>query len=173
MEVSKAVKNTSTVTAVLVGLGVGFFAGLPANYIYERHLSKEALAETSQCPTSAICAPPPPQKKPNEVQTTSLPNASGASLPPPPAAVPVEFGAYGLCHPETGITALDLLQNGRDISLLDKKMDKSVCLGMNPPLACKNAAELMPPPRNDGTVKPIHPAHHGNRPIRKLHGCHR
>ncbi len=64
-EVKKAVKNTSTKIAVVVGLGTGIIGGLGTNYVYERCFSKAALenAKTEQTVPVRQPAPAKDQKK--------------------------------------------------------------------------------------------------------------
>jgi len=133
-EVKKAVKNTSTATAVLVGMGVGFLAGLPTNYVYERHFSigemnKKADAAHKDKDTVGASAPPPPDKD------------AGTSL----VALPYN----GLVNPLTGKSVVDLFNEGHSVKLL-KQDGSSICLQMPKLIPCVGAE--VPKPQPNATV---------------------
>jgi hypothetical protein len=107
-EVKKAVQNTSTRTAIFVGLGVGVATGLPISYFYERHLSKDALGQTKpqaivlelKTDGAGNCLPSDTLQKLQSGQSVTLPTGSGTVClilpqqqpqqpPPPRQEVPV------------------------------------------------------------------------------------
>lgn len=75
-EVKKAVKNTSTKIAIVVGLGTGIAGGLGTNYIYERHFSKAALDGAKIEQTVPVRQPSPSrQSAPVKDQQQNQPKA--------------------------------------------------------------------------------------------------
>jgi hypothetical protein len=162
-EVKKAVKNTSTVTAVLVGLGVGFLAGLPANYVYERHFSVDAMNKKAEAArrdkdTAGASAPPPPG------------NDKGESF----VALPYS----GLADPLTGKNLMDLFNEGNTVRLL-KQDGSSICLQMPKPIPCVGAEvpkqqpkAVVPPVHPEKAMAPRHRLHHVRR-HRPNNGCAR